>query len=292
VKAATLMAHAFNDWNVMPEHSVRVYEALKQQGVPSQIYFHQGGHGGEPPLELMNRWFTRYLFGVENGVEDDPRSWIVREQAARLEPTAYPDYPHPSAAPVRLHPEGGGASAGQLTVRRPAEAQGVESLVDNVELSGAQLAKAESSPHRLLYSTPVLEDDVHLSGTPRIRLTVAADEPAVNLSVWLVVLPWEEGRGGNASIITRGWADPQNYRSPTDGEALVPGRFYQLEFDLQPDDQVIPAGRRIGLMVFSSDRDFTLWPTPGTELSVDLDGSWVQLPVVGGAEALGSALGR
>ncbi len=23
------MAHAFNDWNVVPEHSVRIYEALK-----------------------------------------------------------------------------------------------------------------------------------------------------------------------------------------------------------------------------------------------------------------------
>src|SRR5688572_21278337 len=28
VKAATLLSHAFNDWNVMPEHSVRIYEAL------------------------------------------------------------------------------------------------------------------------------------------------------------------------------------------------------------------------------------------------------------------------
>jgi X-Pro dipeptidyl-peptidase len=31
VKAATLMAHAFNDWNVVPEHSVRISEALKGQ---------------------------------------------------------------------------------------------------------------------------------------------------------------------------------------------------------------------------------------------------------------------
>jgi hypothetical protein len=70
VRAAVLMAHAFNDWNVVPEHSVRIYEALKGR-VPLQVYFHQGGHGGAPPLEMMNRWFTRYLYGVENGVEKD-----------------------------------------------------------------------------------------------------------------------------------------------------------------------------------------------------------------------------
>ena len=68
IKAAVLMAHAFNDWNVVPEHSVRIYEALKGR-VPLRAYFHQGGHGGAPPLEMMNKWFTRYLYGVENGVE-------------------------------------------------------------------------------------------------------------------------------------------------------------------------------------------------------------------------------
>ncbi len=62
VRAATLMAHAFNDWNVMPEHSVRIYEALRKRGVPVQAYYHQGGHGGDPPLEQMNRWFSRYLY--------------------------------------------------------------------------------------------------------------------------------------------------------------------------------------------------------------------------------------
>ncbi len=51
------------------EHSVRIYEAAKAKGLPVQAYFHQGGHGGPPPTKLMNRWFTRYLYGVENGVE-------------------------------------------------------------------------------------------------------------------------------------------------------------------------------------------------------------------------------
>ena len=79
-KAAVLMAHAFNDWNVVPSHSYRFIKELKEKGVPLQIYYHQGGHGGEPPFKMMNRWFTRYLFGVENGVENDPKAWIVREK--------------------------------------------------------------------------------------------------------------------------------------------------------------------------------------------------------------------
>lgn len=288
LKAATLMAHAFNDWNVVPEHSVRIYEALKKKGVPAQAFFHQGGHGGDPPLELMNRWFTRWVCGVENGVEKDPRSWIVREGERR--PTSYADYPHPDAAPVRLHPTAGGGKRGGLAAAAPG-GQGTESLTDDVRLSGAELARAEESGNRLLYVTPELAEPVHLSGTARIRIRVACTKPAANLSVWLVIVPWVESRRIYDNIITRGWADPQNHKSLRAGEPLVPGQSYDLAFDLQPDDQVVPASRRIGLMILSSDRDFTLWPPPGTGLSVDLDATSIELPVVGGAETFQRAVG-
>ena len=102
-KAALLMSHGFNDWNVMPEHSYRIAKAAKEKGVPVQIYYHQNGHGGRPPLSMMNRWFTRYLHGVENGVENDPKAWIVREKDEREKPTPYPDYPHPDASPVNMY---------------------------------------------------------------------------------------------------------------------------------------------------------------------------------------------
>jgi X-Pro dipeptidyl-peptidase len=285
IKAATLMSHAFNDWNVMPEHSVLVYEALKARGVPAQVYFHQGGHGGPPPLELMNRWFPRYLYGVENGVEDDPRAWIVREDAERTDPTPYPDYPNPEASPVTLTPRAGGIQVGGLVVGS-SPGQGMETLVDNFSFSGATLAQAEWTNHRLLYATPELAEAVHISGIPRITLRLASSKPAANLSVWLVSLPWTEGRTPRGGLITRGWADPQNHSSLTHGEPLVPGRLYEVGFDLQPDDQIIPAGQRIGLMIFSSDREFTLWPSPGTELTIDLDSTALELPVVGGAPAL------
>ncbi len=291
MKAATLMAHAFNDWNVMPEHSVRIIEALKAKGTPVQAYFHQGGHGGPPPMKMMNRWFTRYLHGVENGVEKDARAWIVREGADRAKPTAYDDYPNPAASPVSLHLIAGSPEQGQLSpVAVPG--QGTETLVDNFSFSGAILAKAEWTEHRLIYATPKLAEAVHLSGTPSITIKLASSKPAANLSVWLVSLPWNDAKNARITdnIITRGWADPQNHRSLTESKPLVPGQFYEMKFDLQPDDQVIPVGQQIALMVFASDRDFTLRPTPGTELAVDLDATFIELPVVGGAEALARAV--
>jgi X-Pro dipeptidyl-peptidase len=323
VRAAVFMSHAFNDWNVVPEHSVRVYEALKGR-VPLRAYFHQGGHGGAPPLEMMNKWFTRYLYDVENGVEREPKAWIVRETTPAATPSApqpppaaeatgrgrgrapipppvpYADYPNPDAKPVTFYLRAGGGRAGGLALERQS-GQRRETLVDNVEFGGPALAAAEDSKHRLLYATPELSAPLHVSGTARVTIRLASSKPAANLSVWLVVLPWTEGPISPANLITRGWADPQNHRSlreggnydsRTRGEPLVPGRFYDVTFDLQPDDQIIPAGKRIGLMIFSSDRDFTLWPAPGTELTIDLDHTALRLPVVGDAAAVKGATTR
>jgi len=292
MKAALLMAHGFNDWNVMPEHSYRIYKAAKELGIPAQIYYHQNGHGGEPPFKMMNRWFTRYLFEIENGVEKDPLAWIVRENDRQGNPTAYADYPNPDAKDVTFFLSAGAPAHGSLTTSQT-NTQVKETLVDDVSFAGDSLAKAESSEHRLLYLTPILTKDVHISGLSRLKIRLASNKPAANLSVWLVALPWEEVKRGSKitdNIITRGWADPQNHESLTQSSPLIPGDFYELSFDLQPDDQIIPAGQQIGLMIFSSDKEFTLWPQPGTELTVDLNGTSLALPVVGGKPAYESAI--
>jgi predicted acyl esterase len=371
VKAAVLMAHAFNDWNVVPEHSVRIYNALKGQ-VPLQSYFHQGGHGGAPPLVLQNKWFSRYLYGIANGVETDPKAWVAREAAScpprtatvvgdqsnvttltvadtsqlqlgftltipqtnsngtitnttrtissipnsttvvlssavataagqrvvngavvslvcgSANPTPYGDYPNPDAEPVELNLQAGGNTAGGLSLK-PASAV-AETLVDDATCGAAALATS-NSPARLLYTTQVLVEPLHISGTSEITVRLTSSKPAANLSVALVRLPWSGANGctsstsgTSTSIITRAWADPQN-TSLRDSSPLVPGEFRNVTFPLQPDDQIIPAGFQIGLMIFSSDREFTIRPQPGTQLTVDLEGTSLELPIVGGEGA-------
>ena len=283
MKAALLMSHGFNDWNVMPEHSYRIYDKAREMGLPVQIFYHQNGHGGPPPLFMMNRWFTRYLHGVDNGVEKDPKAWIVREGDKVDNPTPYKDYPNPEASEITLYLTKGAPKTGGLTTVRPNK-QGTETLVDNYSFNASSLAQAEITQHRLLYLTPPLTKSVHISGIPKIQIRLSSSKPAANLSVYLVSLPWNDRRNAKITdnLITRGWADPQNHSSLTQGQPLVPGKFQEMEFALNPDDQIIPEGQQIGLLIFSSDKEFTLWPEPGTELTVDLDGTRLILPVVGG----------
>ncbi|MDX1406600.1 MAG: Xaa-Pro dipeptidyl-peptidase [Saprospiraceae bacterium] len=291
IKAAVFLSHGLSDWNVMPDHSIRIYEALRAKGKTAKLYLHQGGHGGPPPAEMMNRWFTRFLYGVDNGADQEDKFWVVREGDERDAPTSYPDYPNPAARDVRLYLSGDGIATGSLgTMRVPW--QGEQTIMDNVSFPGDVLARAEWTNHRLLFVTDRLKEDLHLSGRPEITIRASSNKPAVNLSVWLVSLPWRDGRRPRGGVITRGWADLQNHDSLTESKPLVPGKFYEMTFKIEPDDQIIPKGQQIGLMIFSSDRDFTLHPRPGTMLTVDVDGTTITLPVVGGGEALLKAMGQ
>ena len=70
---------------------------------------------------------------------------------------------------------------------------------------------------------------------------------------------------------------------------MTPGKAYKPSFDLQPKDSVLAAGRRLGVMILSSDRDYTVRPAPGTELTMDLRESTVRLPIVGGPSTFTNA---
>ncbi|ARV08155.1 Xaa-Pro dipeptidyl-peptidase [Winogradskyella sp. PC-19] len=291
MKAALFMSHGFNDWNVMPEHSYRIYMKAKEMGLDTKIYYHQNGHGGPPPTSQMNKWFTKYLHGIDNGVENEEnKAYIVREYDSRQEPTAYKDYPNPDAQDVVLNLTSGGNKAGGLTTSKGNKA--TEKLTDDVSFSWEDLVKSENSQNRLLYVTTTLKQDLHISGVAKVSVALSSNKSAVNLSAYLVSLPFEDGEKIKITenLITRSWADPKNYKSLTDEEDLKPGKFYTVNFDLQPDDQIIKKGQQIGLMIFSSDPEFTLHPKAGTELSIKLNKTTLSLPVVGGKSAYKKAI--
>ena len=284
IKAATFMCHGFNDWNVMPEHSYRIYKVLKSKGIPCRIYYHQRGHGGLPSINIQNKWFTRYLHGIQNNVEKDPKALIVRENSSK--PTPYKDYPNPSATNVKLYLEKGGNKLGKLTLKQTTK-KIIESFTDNANISSKVLANSINSENRLIYLTPVLKEDIHISGVAKINIKLSCNKPAANLSVWLISLPWQKKVPYkiNNNIITRGWADPQNHKSLSKSNPLEPNKFYTFSFELMPDDQIIPKGQSIALMIFSSDKDFTIVPKPGTKLNIDINSTILTIPIVGGKMA-------
>jgi X-Pro dipeptidyl-peptidase len=142
-----------------------------------------------------------------------------------------------------------------------------------------------ASSNRLVYRSPALGHEVRLSGRPELRLRASIDNRAdANLTGYLV----DYGPpGSTVFVVTRGWVDPQNRTGRDHTLPVKQGQMYDYRWTLQPKDYVFQAGHRIGLVVLSSDQEYTLLPLGGTRLTVAPQHSQLTIPVVGGRSALG-----
>jgi X-Pro dipeptidyl-peptidase len=191
-------------------------------------------------------------------------------------------------------------------------------------IANAHLAQ----PNRLVYLTPALAQDVRISGTPRASVQFAAATTSTTLSALLIdygeaptttiaeKTPLElvtepctpedlENLTGCAEpaeatvvitperVITRGHIDGKNNVDLRWSSPLVPGETYNITWDLQPHDYVIPAGHRIGLIIVGNYRavigEYNVIRdslAEGHPISLHLNNSRLELPVVGGREAV------
>jgi X-Pro dipeptidyl-peptidase len=296
VESSVFVVHGLNDWNVMTKAFAEWWYRLADLAVPRKLWLHNGGHGGESqsrdPADFAvykrteNRWFDHELFGVRNGIFSEPRSSIEREEGAYVHEA---DWPLPGAVSARLQLSADSSTApGELSTSLPGASRD-QSFVDRgreLDTDDVLIQNPDSAhPNRLVYRSPNLSRDVRISGTPRVSLSMSIDNrTAANLTAVLV----DYGPSGQAPLmVTRGWMDPQNRNSLWGSNRVREGEEYRFRWDLQPDDYVFKAGHRIGLVVVSTDFDYTLRPLPGTQLTLDPDDSEVTLPVVGGSSALG-----
>ncbi|WP_433392172.1 Xaa-Pro dipeptidyl-peptidase [Micromonospora sp. KLBMP9576] len=302
VRASVFVVHGLNDWNVKTEHFAGWWDELAEHRVPRKIWLHQGGHGGPGNTasvtlpdgrswtykQTENRWFDFWLWNVRNGIMDEPTAVLQRENRAY---TTYADWPDAGARETALRLAATDPTApGTLSAGRPPKGKVVQGFVDEGRRIHPDALVADpdaANPNRLVYRSPALTRDVRVSGRPEMRLRMAIDNrPGANLTAYLV----DYGPVGSAAaptVVTRGWMDPQNRRDLSRGGAVRQGKLYDYRWTLQPKDYVFAAGHRIGVVVFSSDQDYTLLPLGGTELRVAPKESELRLPVVGGRAALG-----
>jgi X-Pro dipeptidyl-peptidase len=292
IRASVFVVHGLNDWNVKTKAFAEWWYRLADRQVPRKLWLHNGGHGGPGPVttpagaaykRAENRWFDYWLFGVRNGIMDEPRLTIQREDGSYHQER---DWPAPGARTARLKLSTSSTTApGRLTTRSGGGRD--QSFVDdgrNLDTDDVLIQNPDAAhPHRLVYRSPALSRAARMSGTPWVSLEMSIDQrKAANLTAVLV----DYGPEG-ATMVTRGWLDPQNRHRIDRSEPIRKGREYGFRWDLQPDDYVWQPGHRIGLVVVSTDHDYTIRPDPGTRLTLDPGDSEIRLPIVGGASALG-----
>ncbi|WP_026410936.1 Xaa-Pro dipeptidyl-peptidase [Actinomadura oligospora] len=323
VKAAVMVVHGLNDWNVKTEQSVRWWNALKKAGVPHKLWLHQANHATpfrwriDEWLRQTHHWFDRYLYGIRNGIENEPKVDIQHPDGSWETAKDWP-LPGTRTLPVSLNPgSGSGGQPGVLGTRPRSGAP--QAFTDEGRTRTAeQLLTGEdkADPNRLAYLTGPLSKPLRLDGIPKADIRASLNGSSPYLTALLVdygtdtrptgarvtttdkvcygqSVPGDEGctlrqelatETAPYKIITRGWLDARNRSSISRSEPLTPGKTYSFRWDMQPTDYTVKAGHRLGVIILSTDYDYTLRHPAGTAVTLRPGASRVLLPVAPGGD--------
>jgi len=240
-------------------------------------------------MSLQLRWFDHWLKGKDTGmlreapiklfvmganVWRDEQEWPL----ARAVETRY--YLHSNGHANTLHGDG------LLSTERPDNEVSDHYVYDPanpvITRGGALLMSpeypsgafdqrpTESREDVLVYTTPVLQQDVEVTGPIMVHLWATSSAPDTDFVARLV----DVHPDGYAQNLTDGIIRAR-YRNFTKGEApslIEPGKAYEYEIDLWATSNVFKAGHRIRLDVTSS--NFPRWdrnPNTGHDFGVDAE---------------------
>jgi X-Pro dipeptidyl-peptidase len=274
-------------------------------------------------VDTIHKWFDYWLQGVHNDIMKQPRAdveigpdqWITQS-----------DWPAPGALPLTLRPAADGslglsraASGSTASYADVAGSSGFGTTEDDMVAD-----PTTAQPYRLAYVSGPIPHDARLSGTPTVTVKAKLDKPTANLTALLVdygtdtrvdylgpgsgirTLTTEDCWGESTSfddscyrqtqtrtatspvnVVARGWMDAQNRNSLSHPSPLTPGRNYTIRWNTLPQDYVFKSGHRVALVLAGTDFDQNTETPTGAQVTVDLAGTSITVPVVltGGATA-------
>ena len=286
IKAATLVTQGQDDNNVKTKNGVQLYDTLYKLKKPVQLWLHSRNHDDpvwqkEWAKEVL-LWYSRYLFGVNNGVETQPT--YARETPAGDQPTGGSDtsnnpdnnnntltghckdghnprdciptgelivkesaWPTTTTTPYYLRGDG---KTGGLFTSNPSEG------VDNKAVSF-------DSKNTVTYESAPLANATRYAGTIMIVMTGKFSPAVTDVKATLSV---------DGNNVTYGWANPQFYKGLEHPQPIVPGTNYSFALEMMPRDFTVLPGSKIALKLegFQGSAQVTL----------DLDHTAVNMPVV------------
>jgi len=263
IKAATFIIHGQSDWNVKQKHAIQLWESL--EGVaPRRMFLHRGGHGSTYSYDVPRKiqaWFDHFLEGDDNGITKGapvevelPDGSLITQNQWPSENTQEQRFYFDADDSLTFTP----SNETQMSIVDSGNSKTLERLMENPSINHET---------RLIFLSAPFEKSRLFSGTAQVSLNLAVmNRKAANITVAII----EYDKNENGRVVTRGWADPQNYADLKQGKLLVPAQSYQLRFKLEPKQYRVSAGNRLGVLITSTDYDYTFRPKAGTVIQLNL----------------------
>ncbi|MFG1858172.1 Xaa-Pro dipeptidyl-peptidase [Actinomadura geliboluensis] len=267
-------------------------------------------------VTTLHRWFDHELQKIPNGIMREPRAdietgpdqWITQR-----------DWPSRDARDIVLRPGANGvlglerAAKGATAAFTDAPGPRGDGLSESAMVADPTAAQ----PYRAAFVSAPLPRAGRLSGTPEARLRIKLDKPTANLTALLVdygedtrvnylgagsgirTLGTEDCHGESTpaddacykqtevttvtspvNVVARGWLDAQNARSLSRPKPLEPGRYHTVRWETLSQEYLLKKGHRLALVLAGTDADYNTETPTGAQVTVDLRGSSISIPVV------------
>lgn len=296
IKAAVMMVHGLNDTNVRPSNVKALYDKLQKLPVTSKLILHQGQHiyinafRSLDFSEMVNLWLANKLWGQANNadqvlpkvlIQDNsvPETWTTHDHWTAGKKQTYYFNQHQLAATA-------GDGIQSFNDQQPTE------VYQQWCQQPTKWAKALINDHGQFscqFISQPAEKDTLLRGTPTVKLAVASSRNYGMISARLVdlgkakrltVSPVLLNRNGlelgfhwktddlrefklqksltTDKVIASGHINLQNRHDPAHVDELAANQFVTVKFELQPIFHRLVTGHQLGLIIYSTDYEYTL----------------------------------
>lgn len=305
VKAAVFLIGGWADWYFTP--ALRAFEKLE---VPKRVLIgpwdHSWPEDALPGPRIDGRveylkWFDKYLKNIDTGVDDEPPVTIFVRQYQPPMPTYEMDagfFRHENEWPIARAENvsmflGPGELLNQQSYSRKNEDPDGDSITYKPSVGAMSgivgrgtigpwampLDQRPDEAFSLNYTTAPLDEELEVTGTPRVNLFVSSTAEVAYFHVRVA----DVAPDGTSKLVTDGGLNATHRDSRTEPEQLTPGTTYELDFGLKAMAYVFPAGHRIRMSISSADFQ-NVWPISMAAVNKVFKGeefpSKIVLPVV------------
>ena len=290
IKAAVLSIGGWHDgYRNTISHLVENLDAPVKGLVGPWIHKYPHYAGPQPAIGFLQeakRWWDRWLYGEDTGVENDPdyRAWLMDslppkrwwdERPGRW--IADQEWPSPDIKQVTLH-----LGDGKLQSETAKIKQSVSSKSDCGMASGEYFPFAFSDEfpdeqshddeRSICFDGEPLTETMDIVGAPVFRARVSANRPNAQICVRLCDLRPD----GTSAFITYQVFNLTHHASHEFPEALTPGQAVDIEFALDQIAYRIPAGHRLRVAISNAYWPL-VWPSP-EQTSVTVERADISIP--------------
>ena len=303
IKCPALIVHGLNDTNVRTKEFDLMYQAYEKAGVPGKLLLHQGTHltPTYPSQEyemyiddelydtVLNKWFSHYLYGVDNGAEN--MAPVTVQSNVDGSWSYYDDWKTDSSVTYTLS----SAKTATSTVTRGSTATYTFEVPEDITVQGAIAVTFTATPTsekideldgiRLTANLKDNSDTAYMAFVPSrsyLPLTTIKENGAwMGGGVKNFDLVEYKQTATTSKSIGQGYIDLYNptagYDSASAAErtALQNGESYTYTVYLQPSFYTVKAGHTLELSLSLSTSDISI--------EVDNAVSYVTVPVHGDA---------